>query len=414
MDAVVLSIGDELVSGQTVNTNATWLSQQLGAIGVRTREHVTVGDQLGAIVEAVREAIGSGVELLLISGGLGPTEDDLTRQGVAGALGERLVEDAGALVQIEEWFRSKNRPMSPSNRLQALRPESGGVIENLWGTAPGLRARKEKTEIFVMPGVPREMQGMFARSVLPAIKELRGEAAETVTLITKINTFGRGESVVGEAIQDLMVRGAGGVNLEVGTTVHDGIVSVRIYATGTREEVKGMTESVRVKVRERLGAIVFGEDSETLETAVGQLLKDERYTVATAESCTGGMLAMLLTEVAGSSAYFLRGWVTYANSAKHEELSIAESVIAEHGAVSEAVARAMAEAARKFAQSDLRWRRRGLRGPVAGVRRSRWGRCGSRWRQARGWRRGGLFFRGIGGRYGCGRRRWGWRFCGGG
>ncbi len=214
-----------------------------------------------------------------------------------------------------------------------------------------------------MPGVPREMQTMFRESVFPAIRDLRGESAGIVTRLTKINTFGRGESVVGEAIKDLMVRGG---NPGVGTTVHDGIVSVRIYATGTEAEATAMTAAVREKVLTRLGGIVFGEGEIGLETAVADLLTAERYTVATAESCTGGLLAALLTDVPGSSAYFLRGWVTYANAAKHEELSIPESMIADHGAVSEPVARAMAEAARKFAESDFALATTGVAGPGGG------------------------------------------------
>ena len=361
MAAIVISIGDELTSGQTVNTNATWLSQQLAGVGIETVAQVTVPDKLLAIVEAVRGAMERRVGVILISGGLGPTEDDLTRRGVAEALGEELVEDPDAVMQIERWFKSRGRVMAGSNRLQALRPRSAEVMENRHGTAPGLRLeRGDGVRIFVMPGVPGEMRGMFLEEVLPRLKEVSGEK---VTVISKVNTFGRGESVVGEAIRDLMVRGG---NPSVGTTVSEAIVSVRIYATGTRAEAAEMTARMKKEVRGRLGEICFSEDEERLEESVAKMLRGRKVTVATAESCTGGLLAKLLTDVAGSSAYFLRGWVTYANESKVEELNVSAEVIAEHGAVSEAVAREMAEGARKFAESDFGVGITGVAGPDGG------------------------------------------------
>jgi nicotinamide-nucleotide amidase len=411
MHAIILSIGDELASGQTVNTNSAWLAQQLGGLGVPTLSHVTVGDQLALIVSAIRdacetlEAAASAAEgrqprgLLLISGGLGPTVDDLTRQSLADALNESLVEDPDAILQIERWFQRHGRTMSPSNRLQALRPSSAMVIENTAGTAPGLHvttghARREATakapaggdgggvegtvDIFVMPGVPREMKEMFTTSILPLLRErARAHAPDPViTRVTKLNTFGLGESLVGEKIKDLMARAhevaaadAVGENsrLAVGTTVHEGIVSVRIYATGTEGQVETLTDGIRMQVRDRLGTWLFSENDETLESAVATILRADKYTLATAESCTGGMLAALLTNIPGSSTYFLRGWVTYANDAKHDELAIHDDLIREHGAVSEPVARAMAEGARRFAGTDFALSTTGIAGPDGGT-----------------------------------------------
>lgn len=363
MHAVILSIGDELAAGLTVNTNASWLAQQLTAIGVKTRAHITVGDGLLPIVEAVRGVIAQRVDVLLISGGLGPTDDDLTRQGLADALQEPLVEDPEAVIFLERFFAERKRVMSPSNRVQAMRPVSAVCIENSAGTAPGLRVEKEGLPaIFVMPGVPREMKEMFTRSILPRLQERAAEAGgeAVVTRVTKINTFGMGESIVGERIKDLMVRGA---NPSVGTTVHEGVVSVRIYATGTAAEADAMTEAVRKQVNERLGEMVFGEDDETLESAVAGLLNAGRYTLSTAESCTGGLLAKLLTDTAGASGYFARGWVTYANDSKHDELGVPMELIAEHGAVSEEVATVMAERARKLARTDFALSTTGIAGP---------------------------------------------------
>jgi len=360
MRAYILSIGDELVSGLTVNTNCAWLSQQLTGLGIGTSTHLTVGDEPEPIRKAIQEACDK-CDVLLISGGLGPTEDDLTRQMIAEALGEKLVEDGCALEQLEHWFKSRNRVMSPSNRVQAQRPESARCLENTCGTAPGLAATKGKTRIFAMPGVPREMKEMFTRSVLPEIKQAAGDR---VTLVTKINTYGMGESILGEKIKDLMKRGA---NPAVGTTVHDGIVSVRIYATGTRDEAIAMTQKIREQVYARLGALIFGENEATIEGAVAALLKERRETIATAESCTGGTLGALLTDIAGSSTYFLRGWVTYSNESKTDELGVPAALIAEHGAVSEPVVRAMAEGARKRAGTSYGIGITGIAGPDGGT-----------------------------------------------
>jgi len=370
MRAYLLSIGDELASGLTTNTNSAWLAQHLTALGIKIAAHLTVGDDLTPIVSAIRNAFdilqqddedasspGERGGVLLISGGLGPTEDDLTRQALAAALDEQLVEDPDAVLQLENWFKSRHRVMSPSNRVQALRPSSSACIENTAGTEPGLQARRHDVDIFVMPGVPREMKEMFTRSILPVLKE---NAGDYVTLLTKLNTFGLGESLLGERIGDLMARGA---NPSVGTTVHDGIVSVRIYSSGRRKHAQQMSEQVRESIQQRLGPLVFGQDEETIEGATTAALLQSRYTVATAESCTGGLVAKLLTDTPGSSAYFLRGWVTYSNQAKHEDLSVPLDVIEKFGAVSEQTARAMAEGARRFAQSDFALSVTGIAGP---------------------------------------------------
>ncbi len=317
MNAILLSIGDELTSGLTLNTNSPWLAEQLAALGIQTFAHITVGDHLESIATAIRQAceqleldssLGIPGGLLLITGGLGPTEDDLTRQALADALQQQLVEDPDAMVQIERFFKSIHRPMSPSNRLQALRPHEASIIENTAGTAPGLWAKKHHTQIFVMPGVPREMKEMFTRSVLPAVREILEEfnPDPIITQGTKINTFGMGESQLGEKIKDLMARPQAATPpfASVGTTVHDGIVSVRIYATGTRAVADAETARIKAELHTRLSSLIFSEAEEPLETAVGKLLLQSQHTVATAESCTGGLLATMLTNMPGSSAFF--------------------------------------------------------------------------------------------------------------
>jgi nicotinamide-nucleotide amidase len=365
MPATILSIGDELASGLTTNTNASWLAQQLASVGIAAALHVTVPDQIEPIVAAIREALATS-DLILISGGLGPTEDDLTRPALAAVLNEPLVEDATALAQLTAWFASRKRPLSPSNLVQARRPASATCIENTTGTAPGLAYRAAGKLLFVMPGVPREMMEMFTLSILPA---LQVRAGDRVTLTHKLHTFGLGESLIGERIADLMARG-GVPNMPgatVGTTVHDGIVSVRIYATAPSARAREIIAQLREVLHARLGALIFGEQDDTLESAVGSLLKQTAQTVATAESCTGGLIATLLTETSGSSAYFLRGYVTYSNAAKSDDLHIDPAIIAAHGAVSEPVALAMAEGARTRAQSTHALSTTGIAGPDGGT-----------------------------------------------
>jgi nicotinamide-nucleotide amidase len=381
--AAILSIGDELVSGVSVDTNSAWLAAQLAAVGIGATFHVTVGDDLAHIVEAIQQVVHAQATkdpafpcnggILLITGGLGPTEDDLTRQALADAMGEQLVEDPTGLSQIESWFKKVSRPMAASNRLQALRPQSAGILENTNGTAPGLRARFEQTEIFVMPGVPREMKEMYTRAILPALRERlaqhAGDTPAQVRHVIKINTFGTGESVIGEKIKDLMVRGGyetKGAHVSVGTTAADGIVSVRVYASGTVEATREAIDTVRAEVSGRLGPIIYGEGEETLEAAVGALLKHQKATIATAESCTGGMIAEMLTNIAGSSEYFLRGWVTYANESKQQELGVPAEMLAACGAVSEQVAGAMAEGARQHAGTQWAVSTTGIAGPGGG------------------------------------------------
>ena len=360
MSAIILSIGDELVSGLTVNTNATWLSQQLSAIGISTLRQVTVGDDQNAIAAAIREGCGQ-CRLLLISGGLGPTLDDVTRDALAAAMGDALVEDAAAITGLEAFFKRIHRPMAPSNRRQVLRPQTGQCIPNSCGTAPGILASVGQTDIFVVPGVPREMQAMFTESILP---RLGPHSGNSVMRTYRLNTFGIGESLIGQRIADLMERGA---NPSIGTTVHEGVVSVRIYARGSPAQADAMVKEARGKIIERLGNAIFSEQDQTLEESLAGLLHQHGSTLAVAESCTGGLLAEMLTRVPGASKYFQRGWVTYSDQSKIDELGIEPELLQTHGAVSEPVALAMAQGA--LARSGSQWALSvtGIAGPDGGT-----------------------------------------------
>lgn len=358
MPAAIISIGNELTSGLTVNTNATWLSAQLATCGVTVACHVTIGDDRAAISDAIRRT-AQRCDVVIVSGGLGPTLDDVTRQALADVLGEPLVEDPAALANLEQFFKKINRPMAPSNRVQALRPASAACLENHCGTAPGLRARLGNSEIFIIPGVPREMRAMFSGQVAP---ELAAHSGGRVTLTAKLNTFGAGESWIGEQIADLMRRGA---VPSVGTTVHDGVVSIRIYAEGEKQPAEKLLRDTSAIVRQRLGALVFSEDDDTLQLAVYQLMVQQKLTVATAESCTGGLLAEFLTDVPGSGNVFAGGFVVYTNTRKREDLDVPAEMLMRHGAVSEAVALALATGAQHRTGADFGIGVTGIAGPEA-------------------------------------------------
>ncbi|MGC8541240.1 MAG: competence/damage-inducible protein A [Phycisphaerae bacterium] len=358
MKAIIISIGDELTSGLTINSNAAWLGRQLTEFGISCQLQLTIGDNQSAIVAAIRQSI-TQCDILLISGGLGPTEDDLTRRAVAEAMGEPLVMDQVALDDLEAFFRRLNRTMTENNRLQAMRPLSASCVKNSCGTAPGIMARLSNTQIFVMPGVPKEMKAMFELSYKPL---LQAAAGNVVRRIMALNICGAGESWIGSRIADLMKRGT---NPSVGTTVHDGIVSVRIYATGEPSETGAMIEEMANTVRQRLGELIFSADQVALETVVVQALLRQERTVTTAESCTGGWIAMMLTNVPGSSACFKRGWITYSDESKSADIGVDPELINKYGAVSGEVAAAMAQQARSRAEAHWALAVTGNAGPVS-------------------------------------------------
>ncbi len=363
MKAFILSIGDELVLGQTIDTNSAWISQQLASAGCDIVAHKTVGDDQPMIEAAIRE--GSELaEAVVISGGVGPTEDDLTRQAIAAILGEPLELNAEWLAEMQRFFDRLGRPMPASNQIQAMIPRGAQMIWNTCGTAAGVRATVGNAQVFSMPGVPKEMKAMFARDVFPWIKERSGGA---VILQRTLHTFGAGESTVAERLGSLMMRQR---NPRVGTTVSQGIVSVRInahYETLERAEAEMQTtvDQCRIALEER----VFGQDDETLPLIVSRLLTSEEKarTVATAESCTGGLLAKMLTDIPGSSRYFRQGWITYSNEAKEHQLGVRRQTLEQNGAVSEPVVQEMAIGARELSGADFSLSVSGIAGPDGGT-----------------------------------------------
>lgn len=361
MDAIILSIGNELTTGQTVDTNTAWLSQQLSELGIRIPRHATVADELEPIREEIEQAARRS-DVVLITGGLGPTEDDLSRQGLAAAMGVGLEMREEYLEQIRAFFTARGRQMPDSNKVQALFPVGSEAIDNTCGTAPGIKATCGRAIVFVMPGVPREMQEMYRLAVRPF---LVGKTGGARMLATTLHTFGAGESDIGEQIRDLMDRKR---NPTVGTTAKQGVISVRIHSYASNEdEARSLLEGTVAEVRRRLGTLVYGQDEDTLAHAVGRLLKTSGKTLATAESCTGGLIAKLITDVPGSSDYFRQGLVTYANEAKMRLLGIPAGLIQKYGAVSHEVAEAMATEIRLRGEVDCAISVTGIAGPGGGT-----------------------------------------------
>ena len=367
MKSIILSVGDELALGQTVDTNSAWISQQLAAVGCDIAAHLTVPDDQRAIEQAIQESVGRS-DFLIISGGIGPTEDDLTRQALAACMRVPLETNDAWLERLKAFFQTMGRDMPATNAIQAKIPRGATIIENTAGTAAGIDAtfvtgdQKTICRVFVMPGVPKEMKAMFTRAVLPHVQKSTGGA---VILSRTLHTFGMGESWVAEKLGPLMMRQK---NPSVGTTVSHGIVSVRINARyGSREDAQRALDETTRACESALGDLIFGRDGQTLAEVVAASLAPSRQTIATAESCTGGLLAKMLTDIPGSSDYFQQGWVTYSNRAKQERLGVSENILKVHGAVSEPVVDAMARAARRLAKSDYALAISGIAGPSGGT-----------------------------------------------
>jgi nicotinamide-nucleotide amidase len=369
MNASSLSVGDELVLGQTVDTNSAWISQQLAAVGCGILGHQTVGDDQALIESAIVQA-AAVAEVIILSGGLGPTEDDLTRQAIAAVLKTDLVEDERWTTEVRSFFQKLGRQMPERNRIQSMIPRGAEMIWNTNGTAAGVRAEipkavgDAKAMLFAVPGVPKEMKAMFNRDVLPWIRERSGGA---VILSRTLHTFGLGESAIADKLGDLMTRGR---NPSVGTTVSGGIVSLRVNARFEKlEEAQRELETTSAACRTALGDLIFGQDDMTLGEVLAKMLlaHPSKPTVATAESCTGGIAAKMLTDTPGSSAYFRYGWVTYANDAKTKLLGVPEEILKAHGAVSEQTVRAMASGARERASATYALSISGIAGPDGGT-----------------------------------------------
>jgi nicotinamide-nucleotide amidase len=361
MKTEILSIGSELTSGQNLDTNSQWLSQRLAEIGIPVGWHTTIADDLEDNFEAFRIAVRRA-NLVIATGGLGPTQDDLTRDVLARVAGVELVFHPESFDQIRQLFARFNRVMPERNRVQAMFPAGAEPIPNARGTAPGIWMRIGESLVVAMPGVPSEMVAMFESQVKRRLLALG--LGGGVLVQRKINCFGAGESAVEQKLLDLTRRG----HLpEVGITVSDATISLRILAcAASAEKARAQIEPVERTIRERLGELVFGVEDEELQHAVLRLLGEKRKTLATAEGVTVGMVAHRLGQVPGASQWFRGGLVAYDNRVKVEMLAVPQRLIDERGAVGTAVAEAMAVGCRTRFRSDLAVSTVGIAGPGGG------------------------------------------------
>ena len=356
--AEILTIGTEILLGDLVDTNSAYLGGRLAALGVSVYRHTTVGDNAERITVALREA-ASRADLVITTGGLGPTSDDLTNQCLGEAAGREIVEYPEARRHVDDMFRRFGREPTPSNYKQALFPEGSKLIPNPVGTAMGAMLELDGALVATFPGVPGEMRRMFEDTLEPLIRE-RSEGA----IVSRTLWFtGIGESALAEQVQHLLDAS----DPTVAPLAGQGKVRLRITTrANTPEEAEEKITPVANEILARLGDYYFGEDDETLESALGKLLTERGATLALAESCTGGLLAKRLTDGAGASAYFVEGLVTYSNESKEHLLEVPNDLLVENGAVSEPVAGAMAEGVRKVAGTDYGLSVTGVAGPDGG------------------------------------------------
>jgi nicotinamide-nucleotide amidase len=362
MIAEIVAIGTELVSGQSLDTNSQWLSRSLASLGIAVHYHTGLGDDLAENVAALKIAVDRA-DLVILSGGLGPTQDDLTREALAAVAGVALVEDPASLAAIAAMFARIQRPMAERNRVQALRPKGSESMPNSCGTAPGIWMTVGKARVACLPGVPNEMKTMFAEQVEPRLRALG--AGSQVIVWRKINLFGKGESEIEAKAMDLTARGR---IPEVGITASDATISFRIVGAGATE-AEGL-EAIRPTVDtiyERYGELIIGEDSEDVVHALVRELDRARATLAVAESCTGGLIAQQITSIPDVSPVFLGGVVTYSNRAKVDLVDVPATLIEAHGAVSAEVAEAMARGVREKFHSTIALSVTGVAGPSGGT-----------------------------------------------
>lgn len=359
--ADILTIGDEILYGQIVDTNSQWMSQALDQLGIRVRRKISVSDQASEIEDAITTS-AQKVQLILITGGLGPTKDDVTKNTLCTLFHDQLVIQPQAEAFIRQFFESRNRPFTELNRQQAAIPSRCTYLHNATGTAPGMWFEELGCVIVSMPGVPHEMKYLMNQEVLP---RLQNHFQTPVIHHRVIRTIGIGESFLAERIapwEDQLPD-----HIKLAYLPGNGQVKLRLTATGAQREVLDL--EIEQCIRDLMplaGEFIFSTQNEELEEVIGQLLIAQKQTVGCAESCTGGYLAHTITQVPGSSAYFLGSVTSYANEIKTQLVGVSVETLAQYGAVSEQTARQMAEGAQQVLGVDFALATTGVAGPTGG------------------------------------------------
>lgn len=360
MKAYIITIGDEILLGNTLNTNAAFIGTQLFDINIPVIKSSVIGDENNAILNELRFATEIA-DIVLLTGGLGPTHDDVTRKSIVDFFKTELIENEEVLENIKAIFEKRKRKVTAVNIDQAKVPKIAEVIRNSLGTAPGMWIEQEGKIYVVMPGVPSEMEAMMQSFVIPKLREKIGED-QNIILRKMILTTGIPESTLFERLGNLDELLQGG---KLAFLPNQYGVKLRISVEGTDEkELKNKMTEIEQRIRAKSGRFIYGVGDDQLEAVVGRLLIEREFKIATAESCTGGLVGNMLTNVSGSSKYFERGVICYSNAAKVEILKVNEDTLMEHGAVSMEVAMQMAEGIKSTSGADIGLATTGIMGPT--------------------------------------------------
>ncbi|HWR74669.1 MAG TPA: competence/damage-inducible protein A [Bacteroidales bacterium] len=358
----IITIGDEILIGQTVDTNSAWIGTELNLMGIRINRITSISDNRDEIISALNEAL-TRADVVLLTGGLGPTSDDITKDTLAGYFGGKLVMDAGVLENITERLRRRNLSMNENNRRQAMVPDNCKVLQNLTGTAPGMLFEKDGKIVVSMPGVPHEMKHIMKEHVLPL---LAGRLPGGVIVHKNIMTYGIAEAMLAERLEAFENQLPEEVRLAYLPAY--GVIKLRLTASGSDEKNIRKTVGEQVeKLYRIIPDVIYGEDEVMLEEVVGKLLYDNKLTLSTAESCTGGKIASLITSVPGSSGWFRGSVVAYDNSIKTGILGVGKETLRLYGAVSAETAGEMARGVRRLMGTDYSVAVTGIAGPTGGT-----------------------------------------------
>lgn len=360
MEAEIISVGTELLLGETVNTNAQYIARELASLGISTYHQSVVGDNEERLYKAYELAFGRA-DLIIATGGLGPTKDDITKEVAAKFLNRKMVPHEESLKAIHEFFAKRGLPVNDGNRKQGYFPEGAIILPNSVGTAPACIIEDKGIKLILLPGPPRENIPLFETQVIPYLQKYQ----DNVFVFKTLNITGIGEGQMEEMIMDIIENQT---NPTVAPYSKARALTIRIAASApTREKAEKLIIPVENQIRDRLGDYIYGEGKISLETVVAELLIEKGLTIATAESCTGGLLSAKLVNYPGISSVFVEGVISYSNQSKIDLLGVKPETLEIHGAVSESVAREMAEGIRKISNTNIGVSITGVAGPDGGT-----------------------------------------------